>query len=148
MSPTHRLLDVADPPVTDGRFHRRGGRATWYGSTSEAGAWAEFARNPHGVDVREAKRRIGSVTFDVTILDLTNGPLLDAMGLSKMELTSRDQEICQALAELAVEAGFEAVLGPSAALAAEATLAVFAPAISTKAVNIVDRGVRTPPSPR
>ena len=58
------------------------------------------------------------------------------------QLTSDDLTVCQALADLAVQAGFEAVLGPSAAAQGETTLAVFGPAITERATSVTDLGVR------
>jgi len=143
VSPKHQVLDVADPPVTDGRFHRQGGRPTWYGSSSEGAAWSELSRNPHGVDAREAKRRLGRVIFDVAALDLTDPSLRDALGVTLLELTSPEREVCQALADIAADAGFDAVLSPSAALSGATTLAVFGEAIRAKASAVTDLGVRT-----
>jgi len=115
-----------------------------YGSSSESAAWAELLRNPHGVDAREAKRRIGRLTFDVVALDLTAPETQRALGVTPADLTADDIEICQTLADLAADAGFEAVLGPSAAAPDETTLAVFGSAIA-RATDVVDNGVATAP---
>jgi hypothetical protein len=50
------------------------------------------------------------------------------------------------LADLAVAAGFEAVVGPSAALATDTTFAVFDGAITTASSNVHDLGARAGPS--
>ena len=142
MSPRHGILDVADPPLTDGRYHRVGERATWYGSSSEATAWAELFKNPpNGVDPLETRRRLGRVSFDVVALDLTNKTVQESLGVTADDLTSRDRSICQALADLAREAGFEAIIAPSAATAQQTTLAVFAPAYEQRSHDVVDLGV-------
>ena len=134
---------MADPPVTEGRFHRQGGRPTWYGSSSEGAAWSELSRNPHGVDAREAKRRLGRVVFDVVALDLTDPTLRDALGVTLLELTAPEREVCQTLADLAADAGFDAVVSPSAAVPGATTLAVFGEAIRGNAAEVSDLGVRT-----
>lgn len=145
MSPRHGILEVADPPLTDGRYHREGERATWYGSSSEASAWAELVKNPpNGVDPRETRRRLGRVSFDVVALDLTNDKVQKSLGVTVDDLTSKDRTSCQMLADLAREAGFEAIVAPSAAKSNETTLAVFAPAFEQRSRDIVDLGVSRP----
>jgi hypothetical protein len=79
------------------------------------------------------------------VLDLTNETLLRELAVTPEELTSGDRRTCQELADLAAEAGFEGVIGPSAAAAKETTLAVFGPAIKGKAHNVTDLGLRRPP---
>lgn len=49
------------------------------------------------------------------------------------------------LAELAIEAGFEAIHGPAAPLERERTLAVFGTAIKSNLTNVLDKGVRRAP---
>ena len=138
------MLDVPNPPFRSGRYHLSGGRPTWYGSSSEEGAWAEFARSlPEGVDPSQFRRRLGHVEFDLLVLDLTSTELQKALGIRKADLVSDDLAVCQTLADLAAEAGFDAVLGPSAATAAESTLAVFDGAIAAKATQVRDLGGRT-----
>jgi hypothetical protein len=130
----------------EGRYHRVGGTPTWYGSSSEAGAWAEFTRNPPaGVDLGSARRRMGRVTFEVLVLDLTDRSTLARLGITAGDLTSTDRRLCQELSAIAAEAGFEAVLGPSAAAPGETTLAVFGPAITDNVSRVDDLGVRMAP---
>jgi hypothetical protein len=88
---------------------------------------------------------MGRVTFDVTALDLTDPSLLSELDITNADLTSPDRTTCQDLAEIAVAAGFDAVLGPSAAAPGETTLAVFGATITTKSRDVIDRGVRAPP---
>jgi RES domain-containing protein len=149
VSPSHGILDAPDPPIGEGRYHRPGGIPTWYGSSSEAGAWAEFLHNlPAGVDIDSARRRIGRATFEVVLLDLTDPEVEAALGVSRADLTAPDRSVCQQLAEIAVASGLEAVLGPSAAAVGETTLAVFGQAIKTKSRDVVDAGIRRPPRPK
>ena len=144
-SPRRAVLDVQNPPHRAGRYHRIGGRPTWYGSSSEAGAWAEFIRSlPEGADPAEFQRRIGRVDFDLVALDLASPELQRALGVKPAELTADDLTVCQTLADLAAEAGFDGVLGPSAAAAGETTVAVFGKSIGAKAAAVVDQGVKTP----
>jgi len=112
--PNRPLLSAADPPRGPGRYHRKGGRATWYGSSSEAAAWAELFRHTlDPVDATEIRRRIGRVDFNVVALDLSSPELQRALGVKPAELTAHDLTVCQTLADLAAEAGFDGVLGPS-----------------------------------
>jgi len=137
------VLDAPDPPPGSGRYHRAHGRRTWYGASSERDAWAEFIRSlPGGADPSEFSRKLGRVDFDVLLLDLTSPDLQRELGVTDEQLTSDDLTVCQALADLAVQAGFEAVLGPSAAAQGETTLAVFGPAITERATSVTDLGVR------
>jgi 2-keto-4-pentenoate hydratase len=77
----------------------------------------------------------------VLALDLTSAELLRALGISAAELTADDLSVCQALADIAAESGFEAIIGPSAARAADTTLAVFGAAIDRTVRDVADRGV-------
>jgi len=81
----------------------------------------------------------------VLALDLTDDRVRATLGLRPSELTSDDLEVCQTLADLAADAGFSAVIGPSAALKGGWTLAVFDGAISGRSDDIADLGVRTAP---
>lgn len=54
----------------------------------------------------------------------------DELGVTVDDLVSDDLSHCQELAAQAREAGFDGILAPSAALAGETILAVFAAAIS------------------
>jgi len=144
--PGHPVLWAKDPPGGDGRYHRAGSRATWYGSTTERGAWAEFFRHlEDDVSPFEFYRRVGRVDYSVLVLDLTSRRLREALGVTRSELTGDDLPICQALADLAAGAGFEAIRGPSGALDTEVTLAVFDSAIVTRAAGVLDKGRRTAP---
>ncbi len=78
-------------------------------------------------------------------LDLTSARVRDALGVSVDELIADDLSVCQELAEVAVEAGFEAVHAPAAALEHERTLAVFGGAIASALVAVLDKGVRRAP---
>ncbi len=53
--------------------------------------------------------------------------------------------VCQDLAELAIEAGFEAIHGPAAPLERERTLAVFGMAIKSNLTDVLDKGIRRAP---
>ena len=138
---------MPNPPLGEGRYHVARGTPTWYGSSTEAGAWAEFARSaPTGVDLRSARRRLGRVTFDVVALDLTNPSVIGALGISRADLVSDDRIVCQQLAETAVDTGFDAIIAPSAAVDGAMTLAVFGDAIKSKATKVEDLGVRRFPA--
>jgi hypothetical protein len=146
--PDHPLLSLADPPRGPGRYHRTRGRPTWYGSGTRRGAWAELFRHfsAEGVSPFEIRRRIGRADFTIVALDLTQPRLRRALGLTIEELVSDDLSVCQALAALADEAGFDGIHGPSAAVDGERTLAVFGPAIDRTATEVVDSGPQTAPA--
>lgn len=83
--------------------------------------------------------------FDLLVLDLTSVDIQMQLGIKREDLISDDLNVTQTLADLAAEAGFDAVVGPSAAFPDDTTVAVIATAIATTARTVVDRGVRTPP---
>lgn len=121
--------------------------ATWYGSRTERGAWAELFRHflDDGVSPFEVRRRVGRVDAQVIALDLTSRRILDALGVSVDELIADDLAVCQELAELAIEAGFDAIHGPAAPLERERTLAVFGTAIGSSLTDVLDKGIRRAP---
>lgn len=141
------MTSTADPPTADARYHRAADVATWYGSRTERGAWAELFRHfiDDGVSPFEIRRRVGRVDATVVALDLTSKRIRDQLGVSIDELIADDVSVCQELAELAIEAGFEALHAPSAPLERERTLAVFGAAIQTKLGGVLDKGVRRAP---
>lgn len=127
-SPTRGLLDCLLIAKGDGRYHERGGPNTWYSSSTERGAWAEFLRHHESPDVSpfEVRRRVGRATVSaLAILDLTVPDTRRAIGITEDDLRSDDLTRCQELANAARAAGFEGILAPSAALAGAQTLAVF-----------------------
>jgi hypothetical protein len=138
---------VADPPQAPGRYHHAGGVPTWYGSRTERGAWAELLRHfvDDGISPFEIRRRVGRADVRVIALDLTSKRVRDALEVSEDELIGDDLSACQELAELAVEAGFEAIQAPAAPLDRERTLAIFGPAIESGLHNVLDKGVRRAP---
>ncbi len=77
-------------------------------------------------------------------MDLTNPALQDAFGVTPRDLTSKNWRICQDIAQIAADQGFDAVLGPSAAEPGATTLAVFGSAITDNATSVEDLGVATP----
>jgi RES domain-containing protein len=132
-SANRRLLDVADPAVTSGRYHRAGGAGVWYASSSETAAWAELFRHHErgGVSPFEVRRLIGRVRFQaLKVLDLTDRRVREALGVSADDLAADDLSRCQAIAEHARAAGYDGVLAPSAALEGQKTLAIFASAVN------------------
>jgi RES domain-containing protein len=142
------LLDVADPAVTTGRYHRTGGPGVWYASSSEDGAWAELFRHHEAgtVAASEVIRRIGRARVRrLRVLDLTDAKVREAFEVSLAALTSDDLAQCQRIAEYAQEAGYDAVLGPSAALEGNQTIAVFASGMRKIAAGRSHVG--TPPAP-
>lgn len=109
--------------------------------------WAEFDRHFDGdvVDRRHVLRRAGAYSVDLDVLDLTDDDVLKALDLERDALVQDDLSLTQAVADAAREAGFVAVLAPSAACADATTVAVFDG--GTAAVTEVDVAVRPPPAP-
>jgi RES domain-containing protein len=135
-------------PGHAGRYHRTGGTRTWYGSSSEDAAWAEFFRHyaEEDIDPFEVIRRIGTISFEgLVALDLTDAAIRDALGLTEDDLIADDHAVCQRLADRAREAGFEAILAPSAGLHGATTLAVFGDIMSGRKTAVHDRGRQRPP---
>ncbi|HYL59419.1 MAG TPA: RES family NAD+ phosphorylase [Candidatus Acidoferrales bacterium] len=146
-SPRRRLLDLANPAVTSGRYHRAGGPGVWYASSSENGAWAELFRHHEagGVSPSEVTRRIGRARIkELRVLDLTDASVREAIGVSAEELTGDDLARCQEIAQRAQRAGFDGILAPSAALDGQQTLVVFATAM--RKVVEQSSGVGQPPA--
>ena len=128
-SPKRELLDAADPAVTAGRYHRIGGRGVWYASSSENASWAELFRHQEAgaVSPPEVIRRMGQARVrKLRVLDLTDTRVRELLDVSESELVGDNLKQCQELAQYASDAGYDAILAPSAALAGETTLAVFA----------------------
>lgn len=146
-NPIYSVTSVQDPPEDDARYHRRNGVATWYGSRTERGAWAELFRHflDDGVSPFEVLRRVGRVDAHVIALDLTSTRVRRALGVTLEQLISDNLELCQELAGLAVEAGFEAIHAPAATLPNERTIAVFGSANSSSLRDVQDKGVRRAP---
>ncbi len=124
----HPLASCADPAPGVGRYHRIGESGVWYASNREQGAWAELFRHfvDEGVDPFEVKRRVGRVSVDIEVLDLTDKTTRSHVGVTEADLVSDDYTVTQTIACAARDAGFDAILAPAAALPGCETLAVFA----------------------
>jgi RES domain-containing protein len=131
---THRLVSCADPARGPGRYHRTGEPGVWYASSQEQGAWAELFRHflDDGVDPFEVRRRVGRVSVDLQVLDLTDEATRSHLGVREADLVSDDCTLTRDIAAAARDAGFDAVLAPAAALPGCETLAVFAHALPAK----------------
>lgn len=141
----HLLTSCADPALGPGRYHRTGEPGVWYASNREQGAWAELFRHfvDEGVDPFEVRRRVGRVSVDLLVLDLTDKATRSHLGVDEADLVSDDCAITQNIACAARDAGFDAVLAPAAALPGCETLAVFVNALSN--VRAERSEVRQPP---
>ncbi|MGV0787673.1 RES family NAD+ phosphorylase [Mycolicibacterium sp. XJ2] len=139
------LMSCADPARGPGRYHQKGEPGVWYASNREQGAWAEFFRHftEEGIDPFEVRRRVGRVSVDVRVLDLTDEATRSRLGVNEDELVSDDCSTTQEIAYAARAAGFDAVLAPSAALLGCETLAVFCHALPQ--VTADRSKVRQPP---
>jgi hypothetical protein len=127
----HPLTTCADPTRGPGRYHRTDEPGVWYASNREQGAWAEFFRHflDEGVDPFEVRRRVGRVSVDLVVLDLTDTTTRSHLGVDEDDLVSEDCTLTQTIASAAREAGFDAILAPAAGLPGCQTLAVFAHAL-------------------
>jgi hypothetical protein len=85
------------------------------------------------------KRRVGRVSVDLLVLDLTDKTTRSHLGVNEADLVSDDYAITCA----AGAAGFDAVLAPAAALRGCETLAVFAQALPS--ITAERSEVRQPP---
>jgi RES domain-containing protein len=141
----HLLTSCADPARGPGRYHRPGESGVWYASNREQGAWAELFRHfvDEGVDPFEIRRRVGRVSVDLQVLDLTDKKTRSHLNVDEAELVSDDYAATQAIATAARGAGFDAVLAPAAALPGCQTLAVFVHALPN--VDAQRSEVRQPP---
>lgn len=124
-------MSCAQPARGPGRYHREGDPGVWYASNTEEGAWAELFRHfdVDGVDPFELRRRIGSVTVELEVLDLTDEAIRESLGVTEADLVGDDYTVTQEIADAAWAAGFDGIVAPSAALPGRLTLAVFAHAL-------------------
>jgi len=131
--PTRHLLDVADPAITSGRYHRAGEFGVWYASSSEVAAWAELFRHHErgGISPFEVRRLIGRVRVrGLKVLDLTDEKIRAEFGVTMRDFVGDDLSHCQSIAEGARSQRYDGILAPSAALRGQKTLAVFVNAIA------------------
>lgn len=144
-STRHPLVSCADPAAGPGRYHRTGEPGVWYASSREQGAWAELFRHfvDEGLDPFEIRRRVGRVSIELQVLDLTDGETRSQLNVDEADLVSDDYGTSQAIAAAARNAGFDAVLAPGAALPGCETLAVFVHALTN--VDADRSEVRQPP---
>ncbi|MEX2627745.1 MAG: RES family NAD+ phosphorylase [Ilumatobacteraceae bacterium] len=141
----HELTSCADPARGHGRYHRAGDDGVWYASSQEQAAWAELFRHfvDEGIDPFEVRRRVGRVSVDIEVLDLTDERVRTVVGVDESDLIGDDYAVTQELAAEARAAGFDGVLAPSAALPDRQTLVVFARALPTVRAQRSD--IRQPP---
>jgi hypothetical protein len=98
-----------------------------------------------GVDPFEIRRRVGRVSVDLEVLDLTDAATRAHLGVSDDYLTAEDLDVTQEIATVARDAGFDAILAPAVALPGCQTLAVFAHALPKVTA---ERSVVRQPPPR
>ncbi len=141
----HPLTSCADPARGPGRYHRQGEPGVWYASSQEQGAWAELFRHfvDDGIDPFELRRRVGRVSVDLDVLDLTNPAVREHLAIDENDLLTDDYTITQELAAAARGAGFDGVLAPAAGLPGRQTLAVFTSAL--REVRAERSEIRQPP---
>jgi RES domain-containing protein len=138
----HPLTSCADPA----RYHRTGEPGVRYACNREQGAWAEFFRHflDDGVDPFEMRRRVGRVSVNLDVLDLTDPTTRAHLGVDADDLTADDCTVTRTITTAARDAGFDAVLTPAAALPGCTTLAVFAHALPK--ISAERSHIRQPPA--
>jgi RES domain-containing protein len=141
----HPLTSCANPARGPGRYHRAREPGVWYASNQEQAAWAELFRHfvDDGIDPFEVRRRVGRVSVDLKVLDLTDAQVRHHLGISESDLLSDDYTGTQALAAAARDAGFDGILAPAAALPGRQTLVVFVHAFPK--VHAERSEIRQPP---
>lgn len=144
-STRHPLVSCTASAAGLGRYHRTDEPGVWYASNQEQGAWAELFRHfvDEGIDPFEIRRRVGRVSVDLQVLDLTDEETRSHLNVDEADLVSDDYATTQAIAAAARDAGFDAVLAPAAALPGCETLAVFVHALPN--VDGERSEVRQPP---
>jgi RES domain-containing protein len=70
-----------------------------------------------------------ALVSELKVLDLTDLKVRAAFGVTEPALVSDDLSLCQEVSERARAIGYDGILAPSAALAGQQTLAVFASAM-------------------
>lgn len=142
------MLFCPDPSRGPGRYHRAGGPGAWYASSSMSASWCELFRHftIDGVDLFELRRRAGRCrTNALSVLDLTDQHVREALDVDEQDLVGEDYQRCQLLADAAHAAGLDGVLAPSAGLPGQQTLVVFTGPLDNGLVIIETERVQVPP---
>lgn len=118
----------AVPSQVSGRWHRQGKGYAQYLSLVPAGAWAELARYysiRSAKRARQQRRDLWVVRVEETeIADLSTFDAWDSCGLDP-RVAVADHDATHELADELRDAGYRAVLSPSAALSGTVNLTVF-----------------------
>jgi hypothetical protein len=86
-------------------------------------------------------RRVASIRVDLgRVLDLRDPSIREALGVTLEGLRTADVDLTRAIGEAAIEAGFEAVVAPSAAGSGHAVAVYLANRSPTSTIEVV--GVR------
>jgi RES domain-containing protein len=100
----------------EARYHRAGETRPWYGALCECGMWAEFHRAfKSDMDPTEIVVWAAEASIEAHVLDLTDPAVQAALSITETELIADDYTVCQGIAMLAREWGFQGLLVPSAA---------------------------------
>jgi hypothetical protein len=83
---------VQTPPWGLAATYRTWEPGVWYASNREQGAWAELFRHfvDEGVDPFEVRRRVGRVSVDLHVLDLTDRMTRSHLGVDEADPVSDD----------------------------------------------------------
>jgi hypothetical protein len=111
-------------------------------------SWCELFRHftIDGVDPFEVRRRAGRCrTNALSVLDLTDQHVCEALDVDEQDLVGDDYQRCQLLADAAHAAGLDGVLSPSAGLPGQQTLVVFTGPLDSGRVIIETERVQVPP---
>ena len=111
-------------------------------------SWCELFRHftADGVDPFEVRRRAGRCAVtSLSVLDLTDQHVRDALYVDEQELVGDDYLVCQLLADAARASGLDGVLAPSAGLPGQQTLVVFPGPLDNGLIIIESERVQVPP---
>ena len=85
------------PARGPGRYHRQGEPGVRYASSQEQAARAELFRHSvdDGIDPFELRRRVGRVSVDLDVLDLTNPAVREHLAIDENDLLTDNNTITQ-----------------------------------------------------
>lgn len=99
--------------MNGGRYNPAEEFGAVYLSESPEGCKAEVTRRPQAP---VSKYIVGTVRVHLgRVCDLTDDDLLGELGLDKIQITSNDTDTTEILGRIIRDAGFEAIIAPSAA---------------------------------
>ncbi len=118
LSSRYETLDSSGSLKAGGRWNPKGEYGALYTASDEETTIAELHRlaERQGLNLEDlAPRDLVSIQASLSkVLDLTDREILDQIGISKNGIVGNDISLCLEVSRLAHDAGFEAILAPSA----------------------------------